>query len=90
MSGWRGIEDMGTFGGPVPQWSWEDLEMALDRLNGSRRGHPLREHLLRRLKADSAGASPADLLTAILNAAILVSQTPSRATELRREDRSFG
>lgn len=81
---------MGTCAGPIPQWSWEDLEAALDRLNGSRLGQPLREHLLRRLQLEAASAPPVDLLTSLLNAAILVSHMPSTATELRREDRSFG
>jgi len=81
---------MGTFARPLPQWSWEELEAALDRLGGSSQGHPLREHLLRRLKSESTTASSVDLLTSLLGAAILVSQTPSPATDLRHEDRSFG
>jgi hypothetical protein len=89
MRGLTGGHTMGSFTRPLPQWSWDDLESALDRLNGSRRGNPLREHLLRRLKTESASASPVDLLETILTAGILISQTPS-TTELRREDRSFG
>lgn len=81
---------MATFARPLPQWSWEELETAMDRLGGLSRTHPLREHLLRRLRSESTTASSADLLASLLSAAILVAQTPLSATELRPEDRSFG
>ena len=81
---------MATFAGPLPHWSWEDLETAFDRLSPTGRDHPLREHLLRRLKSEATTTSPVDLLSSLLGAALLVSQLPSSATGLRHEDRSFG
>lgn len=81
---------MATSVGPLPHWTWDDLETGLDRLGATGRGHPLREHLMWMLKSEANTASPAVLLESLLNMAVLVSQMPSSATDLRHEDRSFG
>jgi hypothetical protein len=81
---------MGTSVGPLPHWSWDDLETALDQLGTTGPGHPVRQHLMRTLKSEALTSSPAEILSCLLGTAILVSQMPSSATELRQEDRSFG
>lgn len=77
--------------GPLPQWSWDELEIALDRLGTADRDHPVRAHMMCALKAEAAVAtSSTDLLTSVLSMAALLAQTPGSVTALHREDRSFG
>ncbi len=77
--------------GPLPQWSWEELEIALDRLGTTDRSHPVRVHMMCALKTEAATAtSPTELLTSLLSMAALLAQTPGSVTALHREDRSFG
>ena len=81
---------MGTSAGPLPHWSWDDLETALDQLGSSQHAHTLREHMLRRLKLEAGRSTPVELLASLLSTAVLVAQTPSSGTGLHHEDRSFG
>lgn len=77
--------------GPLPQWSWDELEIALDRLGTADRDHPVRVHMMSALKIEAARTpSSTDLLTSVLSMAALLSQTPGSLTALHREDRSFG
>lgn len=81
---------MGSSAAPLPHWTWEDLETAFELIGTGRREKPLREHLIRQLKRESASATPAELLASLLNTAVLVAQAPSAVTGPRHEDRSFG
>lgn len=81
---------MGERTAALPQWTWEDLENALDRLGAAGRNHPVREHLMRGLRSDAGYVPAEELLRTLLCTAVLVSQLRGSATARPQEDRSFG
>ncbi len=51
---------------PLPQWTWEDLEAALDAFSPMGANDPVRSHLLRGLADDAEQSSPRELLRQVL------------------------
>lgn len=73
----------------LPQWTWDDLEAALDGFSPLGEGDPVRAHLMRGLAADAERASPRELLQQVLSAGWVMAQVgaqnPASATARRRE-----
>jgi hypothetical protein len=73
---------------PLPHWTWEDLEAALDAFSPTGANHPVRSHLLRGLADDAEQASPRELLQQVLSAGWVMAQVGAQsgasATGLRR------
>ena len=69
---------------PLPQWTWEDLEAALDGFSPLGENDPVRAHLMRGLEADAVRASPRELLQQVLSAGWVMAQVgaqnPASAT----------
>ena len=63
---------------PLPHWTWEDLEAALDGFSPSGAHDPVREHLLRGLADDAARATPRELLQQVLSAGWVLAQMGAR------------
>ena len=59
---------------PLPQWTWEDLEAALDGFSPLGENDPLRAHLMRGLEADAVRSSPRELLQQVLSAGWVMAQ----------------
>jgi hypothetical protein len=59
---------------PLPQWTWEDLEAALDGFSPLGENDPVRAHLMRGLAADAERASPRELLQQVLSAGWVMAQ----------------
>lgn len=70
---------MGSGKQPLPHWTWEDLESALDAFTPSGAGEPLRSHLLRGLEDDSMHASPRELLRQVLSAGWVMAQVGAQS-----------
>ncbi|WP_240811677.1 hypothetical protein [Brevundimonas sp. M20] len=73
---------------PLPQWTWEDLEAALDGFSTLGESDPVRAHLMRGLAADAERASPRELLQQVLSAGWVMAQvgaqSPASDTAPRR------
>lgn len=71
----------------LPQWTWEDLEAALERFSPLGVNDPVRAHLLRGLADDASRASPRELLQQVLSAGWVLAQmgasSGALATDLR-------
>ena len=69
---------------PLPQWTWEDLEAALEGFSPQGENDPVRAHLMRGLAADAGRASPRELLLQVLSAGWVMAQVgaqnPASAT----------
>jgi hypothetical protein len=80
---------MGLQNTPLPHWTWEDLEAALDGFSPLGADDPLRAHLMRGLADDAERASPRELLQQVLSAGWVMAQvgaqTGASATAPRRE-----
>ena len=64
---------------PLPHWTWEDLEAALDAFSPTGADHPVRGHLLRCLADDAAEASPRELLRQVLSAGWVMAQVGAQS-----------
>jgi len=80
---------MGTQDAPLPQWTWEDLEAALDGFSPDGSHAPVRAHLLRGLAEEAGRLTPRELLRQVLSAGWVMAQVGAQApvsdTDLRRE-----
>lgn len=63
---------------PLPHWTWEDLEAALDLFGPPGANDPVRAHLLRGLAEDARRASPRELLQQVLSAGWVMAQMGAR------------
>lgn len=59
---------------PLPQWTWEDLEAALDAFSPLGEDDPVRAHLMRGLEMDAERSSPRELLQQVLSAGWVMAQ----------------
>jgi hypothetical protein len=64
---------------PLPHWTWEDLEAALDAFSPTGADHPVRGHLLRCLADDAAESSPRELLRQVLSAGWVMAQVGAQS-----------
>ena len=63
---------------PLPHWTWEDLEAALDAFSPLGASDPVRSHLLRGLADDAERADPRELLQQVLSAGWVMAQVGAR------------
>lgn len=64
---------------PLPHWTWEDLEAALDAFSPLGADDPVRSHLMRGLAEDARRASPQELLQQVLSAGWVMAQVGARS-----------
>jgi hypothetical protein len=64
---------------PLPHWTWEDLEAALDAFSPLGASDPVRSHLLRGLADDAARSSPRELLQQVLSAGWVMAQVGAQS-----------
>lgn len=64
---------------PLPHWTWEDLEAALDAFSPMGANDPVRSHLLRGLADDAAQSSPRELLRQVLSAGWVMAQVGAQS-----------
>ncbi|HYC68524.1 hypothetical protein [Brevundimonas sp.] len=64
---------------PLPHWTWEDLEAALDAFSPLGANDPVRSHLMRGLADDAAGANPRELLRQVLSAGWVMAQVGAQS-----------
>jgi hypothetical protein len=64
---------------PLPHWTWDDLEAALDRFSPMGRNDPVRSHLLKGLADDAAESSPRELLQQVLSAGWVMAQVGAQS-----------
>ncbi len=80
---------MGLQTRPLPHWTWEDLEAALDGFSPLGADDPLRAHLMRGLADDAERANPRELLQQVLSAGWVMAQvgaqTAASATAPRQQ-----
>jgi hypothetical protein len=69
---------MGPQTSPLPHWTWEDLEAALDGFSPLGADDPLRAYLMRGLADDAERASPRELLQQVLSAGWVMAQVGAR------------
>lgn len=67
---------------PLPHWTWEDLEAALDAFSPMGANDPVRSHLLRGLADDAAQSSPRELLRQVLSAGWVMAQVGAQSGAL--------
>lgn len=65
---------------PLPQWTWGDLEAALNGFSPMGADDPVWAHLMRGLMDDAESLSPRDLLTQILSAGWVMAQVGAQRT----------
>ena len=70
---------MGRQGKTLPQWTWADLEAALDGFSPLGADDPLRAHLMRGLADDAEQASPRELLQQVLSAGWVMAQVGAQS-----------
>lgn len=74
---------------PLPHWTWEDLEAALDGFSPTGPDNPVRAYLMRGLVDDAEEATPRELLQQVLSAGWVMAQMGARndgsVTDRRRE-----
>ena len=63
---------------PLPHWTWEDLEAALDAFSPLGANDPVRSHLMRGLADDAAQSDPRELLRQVLSAGWVLAQMGAR------------
>mgnify|MGYP003668756521 FL=1 len=66
---------------PLPHWTWDDLETALDQFDQTRQLGMLRSHLLDGLRSEATSATPPDLLAQVLSTAWVLAQVGASATD---------
>jgi len=64
---------------PLPHWTWEDLEAALDAFSPMGASDPVRSHLLRGLADDAAQSTPRELLRQVLSAGWVMAQVGAQS-----------
>ena len=64
---------------PLPHWTWEDLEAALDGFSPLGADDPVRSHLMRGLADDAAQSSPRELLRQVLSAGWVMAQVGAQS-----------
>lgn len=64
---------------PLPHWTWEDLEAALDAFSPTGASDPVRSHLLRGLADDAQQANPRELLQQVLSAGWVMAQVGAQS-----------
>ena len=64
---------------PLPHWTWEDLEAALEAFSPMGASDPVRSHLLRGLADDAARSSPRELLQQVLSAGWVMAQVGAQS-----------
>ena len=64
---------------PLPHWTWEDLEAALDAFSPMGANDPVRSHLLRGLVDDATQSSPRELLRHVLSAGWVMAQVGAQS-----------
>lgn len=64
---------------PLPHWTWEDLEAALDAFSPLGASDPVRSHLLRGLADDAAQSTPRELLQQVLSAGWVMAQVGAQS-----------
>lgn len=67
---------------PLPHWTWEDLEAALDAFSPLGASDPVRSHLMRGLADDAAQSSPRELLRQVLSAGWVMAQVGAQNSSL--------
>ena len=65
---------------PLPHWTWEDLEAALDAFSPMGASDPVRSHLMRGLADDAAQSSPRELLRQVLSAGWVMAQVGAQSS----------
>jgi hypothetical protein len=65
---------------PLPHWTWEDLEAALDAFSPMGANDPVRSHLLRGLADDAARSEPRELLRQVLSAGWVMAQVGAQTS----------
>ena len=70
---------MALYSTPLPHWTWEDLEAALDAFSPLGASDPVRSHLMRGLMVDAAEASPRELLQQVLSAGWVMAQVGAQS-----------
>jgi hypothetical protein len=72
---------------PLPHWTWDDLEAALEAFSPTGANDPVRSHLLRGLADDARRSTPRELLQQVLSAGWVMAQVgaqaPASDTDLR-------
>ncbi|WP_420479711.1 hypothetical protein [Brevundimonas sp. FT23028] len=66
---------------PLPQWTWDDLEAALDGFSPMGGNDLVRAHLMRGLAADAERASPRELLQQVLSAGWVMAQVGTQTPD---------
>jgi hypothetical protein len=66
---------------PLPHWTWEDLEAALDGFSPLGADDPLRAHLMRGLADDAERANPRELLQQVLSAGWVMAQVGAQTAD---------
>lgn len=69
-------------GNLLPQWTWEDLEAALEGFSPSGANESVRQHLLRGLADDAERSSPRELLQQVLSAGWVMAQVGAQNPDL--------
>ena len=64
---------------PLPHWTWEDLEAALEAFSPMGASDPVRSHLLRGLADDAARSSPRELLQQVRSAGWVMAQVGAQS-----------
>ena len=65
---------------PLPHWTWEDLEAALDAFSPMGVNDPVRSHLLRGLADDATQSNPRELLQQVLSAGWVMAQVGAQSS----------
>lgn len=64
---------------PLPHWTWEDLEAALDAFSPMGANDQVRSHLMRGLADDATDANPRELLQQVLSAGWVMAQVGAQS-----------
>ena len=73
---------MASNGTPLPHWTWEDLEAALDAFSPMGANDPVRSHLMRGLADDAVQSDPRELLRQVLSAGWVMAQVGAQSRNL--------
>ena len=71
---------MATKTTPLPHWTWEDLEAALDAFSPMGANDPVRSHLMRGLADDAVQSDPRELLRQVLSAGWVMAQVGAQSS----------
>ena len=70
---------MASHNTPLPHWTWDDLEAALDGFSPQGADDPLRAHLMRGLTDDAGQVDPRELLRQVLSAGWVMAQVGAQS-----------